>query len=126
MAMAGFELTVRERQLLRLALCGSAQGGEVTTSAEKLIQSLRNRGVESSVIESALEGNGADELSVPFSKPDYGLNTMPWGVHKGEAFMNIPPQYLHWVLDVWMEKDNRAVAWNDLKTSIEEFLKQGS
>ena len=64
-------------------------------------------------------------MSYRFRSPNQ-TTALPWGVHKGEAFMNIPPQYLHWVLDVWMEKDNRAVAWNDLKTSIEEFLKQGS
>jgi hypothetical protein len=38
-AMAGFELTELERKLLRLALCESAQPGEVLTSGKKLIAS---------------------------------------------------------------------------------------
>ena len=39
--MAGFELSQFERQLLMLALDGSSRGGEISTSATKLIESLR-------------------------------------------------------------------------------------
>ena len=45
--MAQFELTEFELKMLRLALCASAQGGEISTGAEKLIKSLRARGVDS-------------------------------------------------------------------------------
>ena len=46
--MAGFELTELECKLLRLALCESAQPGEVLTSGKKLIESWRARGVDRS------------------------------------------------------------------------------
>ena len=52
--MAGFELTELERKLLRLALCESAQPGEVLTSGKKLIESWRARGVDSVAVETAL------------------------------------------------------------------------
>jgi hypothetical protein len=72
LVMAGFELTELEKKLLRLALCSSAQGAEVTTSAVKLVQSLRNRAVESATIETALEDHGS-EPAIRMSRPDYGL-----------------------------------------------------
>jgi len=97
-----FRLEDMERKLLRLALSPSAQGGEISTSAIKLISALRARGVESSVLENALEGNGATEALVPVtSKPDWGLTRMPWGQHKGSLFMDIPPSYLRWALNTW-------------------------
>ena len=64
MAMA-FEFGDMERKLLRLALTPSAQGGEVSTSAVKLAESLRKRGVTSSQIEAALESNAATEAIAP-------------------------------------------------------------
>ena len=81
-AMA-FKLEDMERKLLRLALSSSAQGGEITTSAIKLINALRARGVESATIENALEGNGAEKMVSVISRPDWGLTEMPFGKHKG-------------------------------------------
>ena len=68
-------------------------------SATKLINALRARGVESSAIENALEGSGDTRTCPPvISKPDWGLTTLPWGKHKGELLMDIPPSYLRWAL----------------------------
>ena len=122
--MAGFALTERERQLLRLALCSSAQGGEITTSAEKLIQSLRRRNVESGAIETALEGIGADEPSTQISRPDYGLTTMPWGKHRGKMFMDIEPSYLRFIRRWIADAPDRAVKFKSLAEAIEQFLEQ--
>ena len=77
-AMAGFELTELERKLLRLALCESAQPGEVLTQrGKKLIESWRARGVDSVAVETVLSGgtNGAEAAS-QMSRPDYGLTRM--------------------------------------------------
>jgi hypothetical protein len=123
--MPAFELTDLERKLLRLALCGSAQPGEVLTSGQKLIESLRNRGVESVAIESALDGgsNGA-EPAIRMSRPDYGLTAMPWGKHKGELFMDIPPSYLRWARHWILLDEERAQRFEELANAIEQFLEQ--
>jgi hypothetical protein len=65
-----FRLEDMERKLLRLALSPSAHGGEITTSAIKLINALRSRGVESSAIENALEGSVEDKTFPVISRPD--------------------------------------------------------
>ena len=102
------------------------RGGEVTTSAEKLIQSLRNRGVESSTIECALESGGTDAPSVPISTPDWGLVVCPFKEHRGEMLMNVPPDYLRWILG-WINDDaDRITRFGDFAHAVEEFLKQGS
>jgi hypothetical protein len=122
---AGFQLTELERKLLRLALCSSAQGGEVTTSAYKLIESLRTRGVESSTIENALEGNQqGTEIAARMSKPDWGLTVMPWGKHKNELFMDIQPSYLRWARRWILEDEERAQRFRDLAEAIDQFLNQ--
>ena len=100
--MAGFELTELERKLLRLALCESAQPGEVLTSGKKLIESWRARGVDSVAVETALSGgsNGA-EAAIQMSRPDYGLTRMPFGKAQGRNVhgysARLPP--LHSAMD---------------------------
>jgi hypothetical protein len=123
--MAGFALTDLERQLLRLALCSSAQGGEITTSAQKLIQSLRNRGVESVSIETALDGdqNGA-EPAIRMSRPDWGLVTCPLRKYKGQMLMDIPPSYLRWALRWTNDVPDRAAYFKDFADAINRFLNQ--
>jgi hypothetical protein len=91
-----------------------------------LIQSLRNRGVESSVIETALEGGNGDEPSVQISRPDHGLTRMPWGKHNGQMLMNIELSYLRFIRGWINEAPDRALKFKDLANEIEEFLKQGS
>jgi hypothetical protein len=114
-----------ERKLLRLALNPSAQGGEITTSAVKLVESLRKRGVDSSQIENALEGsNGAGGMIEPaISKPDWGLVQMPWGKHKGSLLMDIPPSYLQWALRTWAPD---TPGRQELLDAIKNFLNQAN
>ena len=101
-------LTDLERKLLRLVLCATAQPGEIATGAYKLIESLRERGVESAAVEAALEGHDTTEEEEPpppvMSCPDYGLTVMPFGQYKGQMFMDIPPRYLRW-LHQWITED---------------------
>jgi hypothetical protein len=123
---AAFELSDRERKLLRLALCGSAQGAEITTSAQKLIESWRARGVESSAVENALEGNHGAEVAIRMSRPDYGLVVCPFKKHKDEMLMDIPPSYLRWILGWIKEAPDRAARFKDFAYAVEQFLKQGS
>lgn len=123
-AAMAFRLEAVERKLLRLALSPSAQGGEITTSAVRLINSLRTRGVQSIEIENALEGNGATEALVPVtSKPDWGLTRMPWGQHKGSLFMDIPPSYLRWALNTWRPD---TPGRKELLEAITNFLNQSN
>ena len=82
------QLTAIELKLLRLALNQSAQGGEISTSAVKFVESLRQRGISSSQVEEAL----CSEVVPPKQwRPDYGLSAMPFGPRKGERFMDISP-----------------------------------
>jgi hypothetical protein len=125
-AMADFRLSELERRFLKLALCSSAQGAEISTSAVKLIESWRHRGVESSTIESALEGNGAEAPAQISSKPDYGLTIVPWGRHKGKMFMDVPPHDLRSTWQWITEDPGRAARFKNLAHSINQFLNQGS
>jgi hypothetical protein len=122
-----FMLGEMERKLLRLALSPSAQGGEVTTSAIKLINTLRARGVESSAIENALEGSGAENMVAVLSRPDWGMTMLSFGKHKGEMLMDIPPSYLRWLLRWISESSERAASpmLSETAHAIEQFFKQG-
>ena len=123
-AMA-FRLEDMERKLLRLALSPSAQGGEITTSATKLINALRARGVESGTIENALESNGAENMAPVISKPDWGMTMLSFGKHKGEMLMEFPPSYLRWVLH-WINETLTAQPRRCLANghAIEQFFQQ--
>ena len=123
--MMDFRLTEFERKLLRLALDRAARGAEVTTSAVKLIQSLRNRGVESLAVETALD-NDSDSHEIEISKPDWGLTMVPWGKYRGEMFSDIPPSYLRWARRWILEDEERTERFEDLAEAIEQFLDQTS
>ena len=122
-----FMLGNMERKLLRLALSPSAHGGEVTTSAIKLINTLRARGVESSAIENALEGSGAENMVPVLSRPDWGMTMLSFGKHKGEMLMDISPSYLRWLLHWISESPERAASpmLSETAHAIEQFFKQG-
>ena len=115
-----------ERKLLRLALSPSAQGGEITTSAIKLINALRARGVESSAIENALEDSGAENMVPLISRPDWGMTMLSFGKHKGEMLMDISPSYLRWLLRWISESPERAASPMHSETAhaIDQFFKQ--
>ena len=120
-----FELTDLERKLLRLALCRSAQLGEITTSAVKFVQSLRDRNVESVLIETALDGGSNDvEPAIRMSHPDYGLTIMRWGKYRQQMFMDISPNYLRWARHWILQDEERAQRFKDLAEAIEQFLQQ--
>lgn len=81
--------------------------------------------MESSAIESALEGGNGSEAPVPlFSKPDYGLTVMPWGRHKGQQFMNIAPCHLRSTFRWITEDAGRAQRFSELAEAIRQFLNQ--
>jgi hypothetical protein len=123
--MASFALSELEFRLLRLALCPSAQGAEITTAAIKFIESLRSRGVDANVIEGALQCEGTDALSIPISTPDWGLVICPFKAHKGKMLMECPPSYLRYMAR-WITADpGRAVQFADFAHAVEEFFKQG-
>jgi len=125
--MAAFQLSELERRLVRLALDSSAQGGEISTSATKLIKSLRSRGIDGFVLLNALEG-GTDgaEAAVQMSRPDWRLTVCPFKKHRGEMLRNIPPSYLRWILGWIKEAPDRAAKFKDFVHAAEQFLQQGS
>jgi hypothetical protein len=125
-AANAFRLGDMERKLLRLALSPSAQGGEITTSAIKLINTLRARGVESNAIENALEGSGAENAVPVISRPDWGMTALSFGKHKGEMLMDIAPSYLRWVLRWISESPERAASpmLGETAHAIKQFFKQ--
>jgi hypothetical protein len=127
-AAMAFRLEDMERKLLRLALSPCAQGGEVTTSAIKLINTLRARGVESSAIENALEGSGAENMAPVISKPDWGMTVLSFGKHKGEMLMDVSPSYLRWVLRWINESPERAASpmLSETANAIKQFFKQAT
>jgi hypothetical protein len=51
---------------------------------------------------------------------------MPFGRHKGEMFMDIPPCDLRSTLRWINEAPDRARKFKDLANAIEQFLQQGS
>jgi Putative quorum-sensing-regulated virulence factor len=122
---SAFRLGDMERKLLRLALSPSAQG-EITTSAIKLINTLRARGVESGAIENALEGSGEENTFPVISRPDWGMTMLSFGKHKGEMLMDIPPSYLRWVLRWISESPERGASpmLGETAHAIEQFFKQ--
>ena len=126
-AAMAFRLEDMERKLLRLALSPSAQGGEITTAATKLMNAQRARGVESSAIENALEGSGEENTFPVISRPDWGMTTLSFGKHKGEMLMDVPPSYLRWVLGWISESPKRAASpmLGETAHAIEQFFKQG-
>ena len=103
----------------------SAQPGEVLTSGKKLIESWRARGIDSVAIETALDGSGnGAEPRIQMSRPDYGLTRMPFGKHKGEIFMDIPPSTSASFGDGSTMRLIVRTRFKDLADAIEQFLQQ--
>ncbi len=114
--------TELEQKLLALALNAGAACGEIDNSAVMLLRSLRSRGVTP---EDLIGGLGTGQSGPPiYSRPDYGLCSMPWGKHKGSLFKDIPPAYLLWALDWISETPDKAEKWETLATQIQGFLAQ--
>jgi hypothetical protein len=82
-----------ETKLLYLALDKGAYSGEADNAAIMLIRKLRERNVsaEEFIKQPEIEQYDNDILL-------YGQMKMPFGQYKNEMIMNIPTDYLIWVL----------------------------
>jgi Putative quorum-sensing-regulated virulence factor len=90
---ASFSFSPTERKLLRLALDPAARGGEIATSAAKLIASLRRRGVSA---EKIIVGS---ELAEKTALERAAAVQLHFGKHKGKPIADIPRDYLQWSLE---------------------------
>jgi uncharacterized protein (DUF3820 family) len=82
-----------EEKLLRLALDPGACGGEIRTSAVKLIQSLRRRGVKA---EQVIRGSELAQKT-PLQRAE--AMRLNFGKYKGKPIAQVPADYLRWVLE---------------------------
>jgi hypothetical protein len=83
-----------EQKLIRLALDEAAAPGEVSTSAIKLVESLRRRGVKpETLIQQQLA-----EKQFPTRLARARVLVMPFGRHRGRRLEVIEPSYLRWAL----------------------------
>jgi hypothetical protein len=108
-------LTEVEAKLLRLALDRAARGGEIETSAIKLIESWRRRGL---LAETLLAPSAAQH---PPSRSAFspGDVLMPFGKCRGLPLRRVKTHYLRWVLENCedlqpeLERAIRAVLYGD-------------
>jgi hypothetical protein len=114
-------LTPLEAKLLHLVLNGAAAPGEIATGAAKLVESLRNRGVNAEEIENTLG------RAVPrYTRPDFGLVPCPFKKHKGELARDIDPNYLKYMIG-WVRNHNDpgvVQKFSGWANDMEEFLSQ--
>jgi hypothetical protein len=122
--MAPVQLTALETKLLRLALNEGAAPGEVSISAQKLVESLRRRGISAEAIESTFQDAREPVMEAKKWSPDFGLCTMPWGRHKGERFMDISPHELKSAMYWAQSKPDLARRFAEFIHDVECFLKQ--
>jgi hypothetical protein len=112
-----------EKKLLHLILDGAAAPGEIATGAQKLIISLRDRGVSAEELEHALNSRAA----IPkYTRPDFGLIVCPFKKHKGELARDIEPSYLRYMIHFIRNHDDQTFrhkfcGWAE---DMEQFLNQ--
>jgi len=87
-----------ETQLLTLALDKGAQPGEIKNSALILINKLRNRGATVDEFAVALNPDNDYDNSEINTVDKYGTLRMPFGKYEGKMLLDIPENYLIWVL----------------------------
>jgi len=118
------ELTPLEFKLLSLILDAGAHAGEAEVSRQKLINSLRKRGVSGHHIVETLQNGSSDSVPPKISKVDYGLCRFPFGKNKGSLFMDMSPYDLRSASRWAMSKPDLAVKFAEFIHDVDEFLKQ--
>jgi uncharacterized protein (DUF3820 family) len=104
-----------EAKLLRLAIDPAAQSGEIATSAEKLINCLRARGVSTAeVFRPAKAAPAPDDLTLLRARN----MRMPFGKHRRKRLCDVPLSYLRWA------KNNAEHMSSDLRDAISLVLKE--
>lgn len=92
-------LTELEQKLLALALDHAAQPGEWATAAMKLIQSLRERGVDGhGGIKRRMDPSEPEsKFKVPQEQMEWpGSIVLTFGKYKGKKLAEIDPGYMRW------------------------------
>jgi Putative quorum-sensing-regulated virulence factor len=90
-----------EAKLLALALDPAARGNEVATSAEKLINGLRARGVSTAEVFRSAKPSFPAASSAAWSATDTTLTRalamrMPFGKYRYKQLREVPLNYLTW------------------------------
>jgi hypothetical protein len=102
----------------------AAAPGEIANGAQKLIESMRKRGVTASQIEQTFTSHG---ITLPkYTKPDMGLIACPFKKHKGELARDIDPHYLRFMIR-WIrqhEDPTLRAKFGDWANDMETFLSQ--
>lgn len=120
--MPAVTLTPLEVKLLHLILNKNAAEGEVNTGSVKLVQSLRNRGVDAEAIENAL---AKEPLAIKPLRPDPGLTPMAWGKHRGKIIADVPPSVLRNAISWARRTPGVAEKFATFIADAEQFLQQG-
>lgn len=96
----------KAEKLLRLALDDAACQGEWETAARMLIASLRKAGCKAESLLAPPLRNPFPQPSQSYRKPEpppwkskatHKVNRMPFGMHKGKTFRELPNDYLGWL-----------------------------
>jgi hypothetical protein len=120
-------LSSLQAKLLRLVLDSGAADGEALNALSRLRDNLRANGPDPHELVDALQNAGfalpEESLLLPApSKPDYGLNVIPFGHNKGQLFMDVRPYDLRRLRE-WCVKTD-AAKFSGLIHDIDAFLNQ--
>jgi hypothetical protein len=114
-------LTALEANLLGLVLDQSAAQGEISTGAQKLIESWRRRGITAEQFNQVVV---PEPLPEKRSAPDYGLCIFPWGKNKGKFFMDVAPHELRNAASWAQSEPEVARKFAAFIHDVEQFLNQ--
>jgi hypothetical protein len=120
-------LSPLQAKLMRLALDSGAADGEALNALSRLRDNLRINGPDPHELVVALQNAGfalPEEVPLPPapSKPDYGLNVIPFGHNKGQLFMDTKPYDLRRLREWCIKTD--AAKFASLIHDIDAFLNQ--
>jgi hypothetical protein len=116
-----------QAKLMRLVLDSGAADGEALAALSKLRENLRANGPDPHELVDALQNACfalPEEIPLPPapSKPDYGLNVIPFGHNKGQLFMDTKPYDLRRLWEWCIKTD--AAKFASLIHDIDAFLNQ--